>query len=495
MTNEKIIIRIINENIVLIISKDEKIHNHFYKRFGLYTKSYMFSKLYKLGRWDGKINFYSANGKTYLNLLPEILEYIIENKLNYIISDEREKFTFKQFKIEKTFLPNIVLAQHQIDACNSIINANGGIILAATGSGKTYITAALSKYYNEHYNFRVIMIVPTKDLIEQSYKRFIKAGLEKDKIGVFYADKKEINAEILISTWQSLQHFPELVGQFKAIIVDECHGTTGAVLKDLIVKGGSLSPIKIGVTGTLPTDEVEKMSVKVSLGDVKYNIEPVDLIEMGWLAKLKINFLILKENFKPQYESFLKTCAPTVKKLTYNQFLLKLFPDYFVEKKYLMDNQERLKYVSETIEQVMKLEKLNNSLVLVNNISTGKELEKNIPNSIFVKRDKDLMERKKIYESFDKNDGVCVIATYKLISTGLDVPRIFNLFLLDMGESFIKVIQSIGRGLRTGDDKTYLKVFDITSNLKYSKSHMSSRKKYYNLKKYPYREVEIDYKE
>jgi superfamily II DNA or RNA helicase len=490
-----VIIKIIDESNVLLITKDDSIHNFLYKKYSLYVKGFMHSKLYKLGRWDGKINFYSANGKTYLNLLPEILEYFLENKITFNILDSRPKIRFKEFTMPENFLPNVKLAPHQINACNAVINFNGGIILAATGSGKTYITAALSKYYNDSYGFRVIMIVPTKDLIQQSYAQFIKSGLDPAKVGIFYADKKEVNAEILISTWQSLQHFPELIGQFKAIIVDECHGATGAVLKNLLVKEASLSPVKIGVTGTLPKDPVDFMSVRISLGDVKYNIEPSELIEMGWLANLKINLLILKENFHDDYQQFLKTMPPNLKKLTYNQFLLKLFPDYFVEKKYLMGNKERLTYIADAIKDIMKLKKLNNSLILVNNISTGKELEKMIENSIFVKREKDLVERKEIYSSFENNNDICIIATYKLISTGLDVPRIFNLFLLDVGESFIKVIQSIGRGLRKGEDKDYLKVFDITSNLKYSKSHMATRKKYYAGKKYPYSEIELDYRE
>ena len=397
---------------------------------------------------DGKINFYSEHGKTYLNLLPDILDYLTNNNILFDIADDRNKFTFHRFTMNEAFLPNIKLAKHQVDACNSIINSNGGIILAATGSGKTYITAALSKYYNDVYNFRVIMVVPTKDLIEQSYNRFIKSGIDETKVGVFYADKKDVNAQVLISTWQSLQHFPELIGQFKTIIVDECHGTSGAVLKNLIVNGGANSPIKIGVTGTLPKDPVDLMSVRVSLGDVRYNIEPSTLIDMGWLSKLKITLLVLKENFTSEYEQFLKTMPPNIKKLSYNQFLLKLFPDYFVEKKYLLGNADRMKFISNIIVDIMELKKLNNSLILVNNISTGKRLEKLIPNSLFVKRNKDLLERKEIYRSFSTNNDICIIATYKLISTGLDVPRIFNLFLLDMGESFIKVIQSIGRGLQ-----------------------------------------------
>jgi superfamily II DNA or RNA helicase len=94
---------------------------------------------------------------------------------------------------------------------------------------------------------------------------------------------------------------------------------------------------------------------------------------------------------------------------------------------------------------------------------------------------------------FADHDDLVVVATSQIASTGLNIPRIFNLFLVDLGKSFVKVIQSIGRGLRTAHDKDKVSVYDICSDLKYGKKHVRERMNFYAEARYPHKKIRIEY--
>ena len=137
--------------------------------------------------------------------------------------------------------------------------------------------------------------------------------------------------------------------------------------------------------------------------------------------------------------------------------------------------------------------KKGNSFVLVNGVPFGKKLAKLIPNAVFIHGEDDTVLRKKLYDLYADNDDMIVIATFNLASTGLNIKRIFNLFMIDPNKSFIQVIQSIGRGLRKAHDKEKVTVWDVSSDLKYSKAHATQRKKYYDEQSYPYNTIKTKY--
>ena len=136
-----------------------------------------------------------------------------------------------------------------------------------------------------------------------------------------------------------------------------------------------------------------------------------------------------------------------------------------------------------------------NVLCLVDGVQFGKRLAKRIRNAKFVHGKDKQKVRKEIYDLFDNHDDLVVIATYKVASVGLNIKRIFNMLFIDAGKSFIRVIQTIGRGLRKAPDKDSVSISDICSDLKYSKRHLRERKKFYNEAKYPHRTHKIEYDE
>jgi superfamily II DNA or RNA helicase len=122
----------------------------------------------------------------------------------------------------------------------------------------------------------------------------------------------------------------------------------------------------------------------------------------------------------------------------------------------------------------------------VNRIQTGEILHEMIPDAVFIRGATKLSERKEHYDEVHESEGKVIIATYGVAAVGINIPRIFNLFLIEPGKSFVRVIQSIGRGIRKAKDKDFVQIWDVCATTKYSKKHLTERKKYYKEQNYPY---------
>ena len=113
-------------------------------------------------------------------------------------------------------------------------------------------------------------------------------------------------------------------------------------------------------------------------------------------------------------------------------------------------------------------------------------LQEIIPDSVFVKGDMKLKDRKESYDEVKEATNKVIIATYGVASVGINIPRIFNLVLIEPGKSFVRVIQSIGRGVRKAKDKDFVQIWDLTSTCKFAKRHLTQRKKFYKEAQYPF---------
>ena len=165
------------------------------------------------------------------------------------------------------------------------------------------------------------------------------------------------------------------------------------------------------------------------------------------------------------------------------------FRNYQEEYTWLVTDEKRLTYISNHIKKVANN---GNTLVLVNRIDTGNKLIKNIPDATFIKGDVKLDDRKEQYDEIKTSDGKIIVATYGVAAVGINIPRIFNLVLIEPGKSFIRVIQSIGRGIRKAEDKDFVQIWDMTSSCKYAKRHLTERKRFYREAKYPHSVTKVD---
>jgi|TARA_R110000796_G_scaffold77810_1_gene173974 superfamily II DNA or RNA helicase len=164
--------------------------------------------------------------------------------------------------------------------------------------------------------------------------------------------------------------------------------------------------------------------------------------------------------------------------------------DYQSELKYLTTNQARLEYIGKMMNTVSQT---GNTLILVDRISAGQMLAELIPDSTFVSGAVKVKDRKETYDTIKEGTNEVIIATYGVAAVGLNIPRIFNLVLLEPGKSFVRVIQSIGRGVRIAKDKDFVQIWDITSTCKYAKRHLTQRKKFYKEAEYPFTIEKVDW--
>lgn len=492
LERNKAIIKILDELNVVISGLNKRDYDHLYNALGFFDKGYRFKPSYKIGRWDGKIRFFDRNGKTSINMLPLIIPDLQAKGYKFELIDNRSPVKVEVPIIDENYMDKviidgepIILGQHQVEGINKITDNAGGILLAATGAGKSYICASLIRLYNENCNFRCLVIVPNKDLINQTAADINNMNIEA---GRYFGDVKEPNMKNVVSTWQSLQNNPALMAQFHVIIVDECHGAAANVLKQMILEHGKTASIRIGLTGTLPKEPADAMSVMYVLGEVVYEVPAYTLIDKGWLAKPYLYVKTLVEDLTGEWNYLKKMKPEEAAKLTYKKFKREFYPEYAAEKAYLQGNKQRREWIANQVNA--KVKESGNAFVLVNNIPFGRKLADQIDNAYFVYGKDETEVRKKIYALFADNDDVVVVTTFQLASTGLNIKRIFNLFLIDSGKSFIQIIQSIGRGLRKAKDKNSVNIYDINTDLKYGEKHLKERIKYYKEVKYDY-ELEL----
>ena len=470
---------------------------YFHNEFAVFAPNYFFSPLFKMGRWDGKNKFFMKTGKTYVNLLPEIIPQLKSFGYKIKLEDRRQSSTvfppaitenhFSHINDPETNKP-LILREYQVNLCNELLADGSGLAIAGTGAGKSFCIAAIADSYAK-FGLKTIVIVPSQDLIVQTKECFDFLKLD---VGEYSGAIKDTSHIHTISTWQTLQNSGAIMQNFQVVIVDECHGARGKILNDLLNKNGKHILHRFGLTGTLPKAESDSLMVKVVLGDVKYTINAHTLIEQDYLAKLHINIYQMEEDFTRQYADYMQ--LKDAEKLTYKQYKDSYFPDFTSEKSYLQTKTERLEWIADLLKTKRELGK-GNIFCLVGSIAFGKRLEKLVPGSIFIYGKDDKKTRKAVYDLFKENDNVIAIATVNIASTGIDIKRIFNLVYIDMGKSFIRCIQTIGRGLRKAEDKDFVDVTDICSDLKYSKKHLRERSKIYRDAHYPYKKTTVKYLE
>lgn len=442
---------------------------------------------YKLGRWNGKVSFCDVGARSYLNLLDRLLPIVQDAGYDIEIEDLRQEQTIEFEKVTKDSYSHVTwpvghqragqpisINDHQVDCINSYLENLTGVNIAPTGAGKTLITAILS-HKVEKYG-RSIVIVPTKDLVTQTEEDYINMGLD---VGVFFGDRKEYGKTHTICTWQSLESLSkrsraeelevsieDFFEDVVCVIVDEVHKAKADVLRKLLTTYLANAPIRWGLTGTMPEEEFERVSILASIGPMLGVIRTKELQEKGILADLHINIWQLQD---------LGEAA---------------FDNYQSELKWLTTNQRRLKFLADSVKEMSES---GNTLILVDRVQTGEALQALIPDSVFVSGKMKSADRKEEYKEVQSVDNKVIIATYGVASTGINIVRIYNLVLFEPGKSFVRVIQSIGRGIRVAPDKKFVNVYDFCSNCKFSKRHLTKRKKFYQEAEYPFTVKKIDY--
>jgi superfamily II DNA or RNA helicase len=497
-------IELLDETNCKIHGLETSMRKKLYDKFAFMIQSARHTPAFKMGRWDGKKNFFAIGGKTYVNLLDDILPILLEAGYEVTLADNRVKYDINLDVINTDHFSDrnwpeghpvagtkVILRDYQVEIINNFLKNQAAAQEVATGAGKTLITAALSqlvetcmtdeqltmlKLTTDNSKCRTIVIVPNKGLVTQTEEDYVNLGLD---VGVYFGDRKDYGKTHTICTWQSLEviqknfregksdmSLEDFTSGVMAVIVDEAHGAKADVLLKMLIGPFRNIPIRWGLTGTIPPDLVASTGLTVGIGPVVGELAAKTLLDDGVLSNCHIDVIQLQDSV--------------------------FYDNYQSELSYLTTDEDRLDYMAS---MVMAVAESGNTLILVDRVKTGKGLLSRLPadRAVFVSGAMKNDDRREHYKEIASEDNKIIIATYGVAAVGINIPRIFNMMMVEPGKSFVRVIQSIGRGLRTAADKNFVNIYDITSSAKFSKRHLTERKKFFKKAGYPFKITKVDW--
>ena len=437
--------------------------------------------------WDGKIRLFSpGTGKIYLGLLPYVRRFLAEqgHKIQYdssLIPPQKfdKKITTKFVRsLEKGKLR---ARNYQIDAIHNILTNDRGLILSPTGSGKSFIIYALVRYYLKILNDKkILLIVPTTNLVEQMYNDFADYGWFPDEHchKLYAGSDKNTSREVVISTWQSIYKLDKrYFSQFGAVFVDECHLAKAKSLTGIMTKLHDCQ-YRIGTTGTLDGSEIHQLVLEGLFAKHKEVTTTAQLVKQKYLSNLNIRCLVLNH---------VKTNR---RQRTYQE-----------EMDYLSKSPSRNNFICK-----LALSQDGNTLILAQYINQLQTLTLALKDHtkdrkvFFVYGATEAVERDNIRGIVEQENDAIIVASYGVFSMGINIKRLHNIIFASPYKSQIKVLQSIGRGLRLTVDKTECNLFDIADDLSYNNKsnytlkHFQERIEIYSQQEFSYEILPIKLK-
>ena len=471
----------VNE-VYLELEVDEDVSRELSDYFTFEVPGAKFMPQFRNRMWDGKIRLFSPhNGRIYVGLLPYIKEYCTKKSIEYTlekgVENDRNVIRENVREFAESLRPtsrgkSIQFRDYQIDAIHHAIQSNRCLLLSPTASGKSLIIYTLIRYYNM-MGLKTLILVPTTSLVEQMYSDFIDYGWKDEYIHRVYAGlDKGSKKPVVISTWQSIYklHRPYFA-QYGCIIGDEAHLFKAKSLTDIMAKSGEVK-YRFGLTGTLDGTQTHRLVLEGLFGQVKKIITTKELIDRGTLAQLDIDCIVLKHTEEE---------AQRVRYYTYAE-----------EINYLVSHPKRNKFIEKLCKSITGNTLLLFQLVEKHGSLLYNELKKLDRKVFFVYGGTTTDTREKIRAITELEKDAIIVASYGTFSTGINIRNIHNIVFASPSKSRVRVLQSIGRGLRQTDDKSRVKLFDVSDNVSYKSRpnftyrHFTQRLNIYKEEKFNY---------
>lgn len=420
----------------------------------------------------------TASGSCELGMYWLIRQYMIQEQINVDINISSN---LKEVLDVGTNNPlydkfEFSLREYQEDVIKKSLKLGRGTCVLGTGAGKTFTTAALIENYFQNCKdkdtFKCIMLVPDLGLVTQTYEEFLNCGTTFKLTKWTGKMKPDLTANVIICNIGIVQSRFEESDWMKYVdllIVDECHKVkSDNKISKIISK--IKTPNKYGFTGTLPEDNLDKWSIIGKLGPVIYEKSSYELRVEDYLANVEVKIINLSYKYSPVYDGV---------------------NGYRSELEFIYESERRNLFLQKLL---TKLE--NNSLILVNHIKHGEALLEYLQSIkgkdvYFIRGEVEVEERDKIKKIMEQRNNVICIAISAIFSTGVNIKNIHNIIFAAGGKSFIRTVQSIGRGLRKHSSKNRLTIFDICDQLRYGIRHCDKRKQIYDKEKIKYVEKDI----
>lgn len=463
--------------------------------FSFYVPGYKFMPAYKNKIWDGKIKLFNRmtgelNAGLYVYLIKFCGErgYSVDTEENDyglpIPSSKLDTIIFNKF-IEGMNLP-FMPREYQYDAILTALERHNAILLSPTGSGKSFVMYLMMQYWRTFLNDnkqKVLIIVPTTSLVEQLTSDFSDYGMDVERgIHKIYSGKDKVtNKKIIISTWQSIYKHPRVwFEQFGMILGDECHGFKSKSLSSIMNKA-TKAKYRYGLTGTLDGTQTHKLVLEGLFGPVYQVTATKALQDDGTLAPLDITVIMLKYSEETRH--------------------LNKDHSYQDEIDFIIKHDKRNKFIRN-----LALNQHGNTLVLFQRVKDhGKVLYDLIYSKategrkvFFVSGEVDATDRELIRKIVETQKDAIIVASLGTFSTGINIRNLHNIVFASPSKSQIKVLQSIGRGLRQSDDGSTTQLFDIADDLHYKTKknftllHSAERVKIYAQEQFNYKIVQVD---
>jgi len=439
-----------------------------------------FMPTYKSRVWDGKIRLYNQmSGEIYFGLVPYVEEFAKRNDISIEykegVKDEGESRDsilggFVRRVSPKSNGKTLQLRDYQMDAFVHAVRNNRSLSLSPTASGKSLIIYLLSRWYESN---RVLILVPTTSLVEQMYTDFLDYGYVESKMQKIYqGHSREITKEVTISTWQSLYKMPrKYFEQFGCILGDEVHLFKAKSLTNIMNKMHQ-TQYRHGFTGTLDGMQTHRLVLEGLFGSVNRVTSTKELMDKKTLAKLKIKCIVLQ--YPDSDRKFMKD------------------QNYQDEVDLLVRDERRNKFIVDLTTHLK-----GNTLVLFQFVekhgSVLYDMMKDLDRKVFyVWGGTDTKTREDIREITEKEKNAIIVASYGTFSTGINIRNLHNVVFSSPSKSRIRVLQSIGRGLRTNQNKSGATLLDIADDLTW-KSRQNFTLRHFMERINIYNEEEFDY--
>jgi superfamily II DNA or RNA helicase len=480
----------------MYIDCDRGIAQELSEYFSFYVPGYKFMPAYRNKVWDGKIRLFNymtaelnAGLYAYLKKFAAERNYTVDITQNQRYGSPADTCNIHPYSqwIDTQVQSSLPFAprSYQEEALKVGLKSKRAILLSPTGSGKSFIIYLLMKYYIEIINSdkKILIIVPTTSLVEQMYSDFSEYNMDVEKYchKIYSGKDKNTTKKVVISTWQSIYKHPKTwFKQFGMVVGDECHGFKSKSLSSIMNKATE-AEYRFGTTGTLDGTQTHRLVLEGLFGPVYKVTTTKALQDNDTLAPLDIKVLLL---------SYSEEVRKNFGKKTYQQ-----------EIDFIIGHPARNRLICN-----LSLDARGNTLVLFNRVDAhGKPLYQMINSKaeegrkvFFVSGEVDTSDREAIRQIVEKQNNAIIVASLGTFSTGINIRNLHNIIFASPSKSQIKVLQSIGRGLRKSDDGRETKLFDVADDLhwktqrNYTLLHSAERIKIYEKEQFKYKIVKVD---
>ena len=442
--------------VYLQVESDPHVYYELSDQFTFEIPGAKFMPQYRNRYWDGKIRLFNVkNGEIYVGLLDKIQKFCEDHEYTYEFLDNKffgtpfevnENISYEGVKDYITSISKYSPREYQVEGVYDALRHNRRLLISPTASGKSLMIYSIVRYYVERQQ-NTLIVVPTTSLVEQMYKDFADYGWD---VGSFchkiYAGKeRETDSQVIITTWQSIYKLPrKYFERFSVVIGDEAHQFKSKSLISIMTKLHKAKH-RFGFTGTLDGTQTHKWVLEGLFGPSYKIIKTDELMKKGHVAKLDINVLLLKH--------------PASK-----------FETFEDEVQYIINHEQRNKFIRN-----LTLDLKGNTLILYSRVEThGRVLYDMINSNVLEQREVFFVhggvvaeDRENVREITEKEDNAIIIASYGTFSTGINIKNLHNVIFASPSKSRIRNLQSIGRVLRKGSNKTKATLYDIADDISY----------------------------